>query len=68
MKRCRHCGREIVPTPYGSWGDADNPEFEVCEMEGPNENSHGPEPEHPTLITTPTRLLPVIEQLLQEIQ
>jgi hypothetical protein len=43
VKICKHCGLEIVPTQYGTWGDADNPGYEVCDLADDYGPSHEPE-------------------------
>jgi hypothetical protein len=45
VKICKHCGREIVPTEYETWGDRDNPGYEVCELADDYGPSHEPEDE-----------------------
>ena len=39
---CRHCGRLITPTEFGTWQDADNPGYEVCELSDDDGPSHEP--------------------------
>jgi hypothetical protein len=39
---CRHCGRAIVPTAYGTWQDADNPGYEVCDLADEDGPEHTP--------------------------
>jgi hypothetical protein len=47
-RTCRHCGRGITRTEYGTWQDADNPGYEVCDLADDNGPSHEPEVEqHP---------------------
>ena len=52
---CKHCGREIVPAPYGSWSDVDDPGFEVCDLTDDYGPSHEPttDPQTAMLLTEP---------------
>lgn len=39
---CIHCQRAITPTEFGTWQDADNPGYEVCDLSDDNGPSHTP--------------------------
>jgi hypothetical protein len=40
--QCRHCFRSITPTEFGTWQDADNPGYEVCDLADDSGPSHEP--------------------------
>lgn len=42
-KTCMHCGRKIIPTEFGSWQDADNLGYEVCDLADEYGPNHEPE-------------------------
>lgn len=42
--KCRHCKRPIVPTEYNSWGDSDNPRYQVCDLADDYGPNHEPRP------------------------
>jgi hypothetical protein len=42
VRTCRHCGRKIIPTRFGTWQDADNPGYEVCDLADDTGPSHEP--------------------------